>query len=214
MILACAPIVWWNSRHEWASILYQLRERHGDAQVSGIRYLRFWAVELVLMGPALVAYTGGLARRALKAQSTRAERFVLAWALPGAVVFCLQPLWADFKPHWALIVWWPLVLGLGLAIARGGHERLERIQLSYGLGLIAVVWLCCHVPVGSWAMSHLSDRPLDPRLDVTNDLYGWPELRAFVSETAGAETFGLPFVGSRYQTAAQAAFALGGRGPR
>jgi hypothetical protein len=50
---------------------------------------------------------------------------------------------------------------------------------------------------------------MDPKMDVTNDLYGWPDLRRFVVESAGESALELPFVGSRYQTAAQAAFWLG-----
>jgi hypothetical protein len=44
----------------------------------------------------------------------------------------------------------------------------------------------------------------DPRWDVTNDLYGWRKLPEFF---AAREK--LPLVGSRYQTASQAAFVLG-----
>jgi 4-amino-4-deoxy-L-arabinose transferase-like glycosyltransferase len=37
-LCAAVPVLWWNSQHEWASILYQLRERHGEAHFSALRY--------------------------------------------------------------------------------------------------------------------------------------------------------------------------------
>lgn len=211
-LFAAIPILWWNAHHGWASILYQIRERHGDAQLSGVRYLRFWLIELVIMGPPLFVFGAGLVRRFLRRQASRAELFVLVWVLPGALVFCSQPLWAEFKPHWALIVWWPLAMAMGLAWARGESGRLARAQVAYGLSLSALVLLCCHLPVGNWALATLKGEGADPRLDVTNDLYGWSELRQFVESQGGNAGLRMPVVGSRYQTASQAAFAMGEAG--
>src|SRR5690606_15448185 len=63
----------------------------------------------------------------------------------------------------------------------------------------------CHVPLLPWASVAFTGRiDPDPRWDVTNDMYGWDGLKEFL---ANRET--LPVVGARYQTAAQAAFAMG-----
>jgi hypothetical protein len=204
---AALPILWWNAHHEWASILYQIKERHGDAHISALRYLRFWLIELVLAGPALVLFGIGVLRRWVGRRAARVESYVMLWVLPGAAIFFSQPLWSDFKPHWALIVWWPLALALAWSIAKNGMGRLGRVHLGYGLSVIAFVLLACHIPVGGWVMSKLRSGPLDPRLDVTNDLYGWSDLRSFLAEKGA---LGVPILGSRYQTAGQAAFAMSG----
>jgi hypothetical protein len=209
-LMAAVPILAWNATHQWASILYQVRERHGDAHLSLVRYLRFWAIELVLAGPALVIFSVSLMRRWLRRMATRAESYAMIWVIPGAAVFFLQPLWSEFKPHWALIVWWPLALAFACSWAQPGGERLRgliRLHISYGLTLIALVLFCCYVPVGNLMMARYGH--LDPKLDVTNDLYGWPELRQFVLAQGGEEALHMPMVGSRYQTASQAAFAMG-----
>ncbi len=166
----------------------------------------------MLLGPALAYETASVVARAVRRQASRADLYVLLWAFPAGAIFCTQPLWSDFKPHWALIVWWPFALGLALR-ASGDEAPKARLRLrvhhAYGWALIALVWASCHVPLGSWLISRYRGGAADPRLDVTNDLYGWPELREWVVSSAGEEALKMPFVGSRYQTAAQAAFALG-----
>jgi 4-amino-4-deoxy-L-arabinose transferase-like glycosyltransferase len=199
---ASLPILWWNSQHAWASILYQISERHGGAHLSGIRYLRFWLIELVLMGPALFIFLLGVLGRTKSGRASKAELYCLVWLAPGALVFCSQPLWADFKPHWALIVWWPAALAMGLAAARGElGRRLKSAHLAYGFTLIGLVWVSCHYPLLPQLTRIIGLPAMDPKLDVTNDLYGWSGLR----EAVPAD---LPVVGARYQTASQAAFAL------
>jgi hypothetical protein len=44
---------------------------------------------------------------------------------------------------------------------------------------------------------------------VTNDLYGWQKLGEFLKKQPGNENLSIPVLGSRYQTASQAWFALG-----
>ncbi|MCM2321744.1 MAG: hypothetical protein NDJ90_00610 [Oligoflexia bacterium] len=211
LLVGVLPTLIWNARHEWSSILWQLRDRHGHAELSWGRYARFWSVELFATGPAAVVFAGALLYRAFrKGAEGRVYRFVALWMLPAAAVFCVQPLWAEFKPHWAFIVWWPAVLVLGWEWASGarGASRWALGQAIYGTVLGAVVLVSCHLPLGSWALERFVGREFDPRMDVTNDLYGWDELEGFIAERFGAATLAMPVVGARYQTASQAAFAL------
>jgi 4-amino-4-deoxy-L-arabinose transferase-like glycosyltransferase len=209
-VLAAIPILLWNMSHEWASILYQIRDRHEGGSFSLVRWLRFWAIELFAGGPALIIFSFVLMFRSLKDSADKTEKFLSLFAAPVAVVFCLQPLWADFKPHWALVVWWPMVLGLALAWAKQG-SGWARWQTRYGLTLGAVVLVCCHVPVVQYAIYQAKSEQADPRLDVTNDLYGWQKLGEFLRKQPGNEDLSIPVLGSRYQTASQAWFALGAK---
>lgn len=204
---ALVPILLFNARTGWGSLHYQLQERHGDLAFSGIRYLRFWVVQLAIAGPLLVAYALAiLPRRALSraraSDDRRALRFALLFVAPAALVFCVQPAFSDFKVHWALVVWFPAALALALEHARGAGGKLARAQRAYGLALGALVLALCHVPV-------LAPWVKDPRLDVTNDMHGWTRLPEWLAREAPPEDRELPVVGSRYQTASQAALALG-----
>lgn len=237
-LAAATPILIWNSQHHWTSILYQIHDRHEGANLSLLRYLRFWLIELVLAGPLLIGFFFVFLSRifterclpqdhsdsqtsrhlwawlnrnrdgTLSQKKVRFTRYIAVWTLPAAAVFCIQPLVSDFKPHWAFIVWWPIVL----ALAWESQVRLSswiQYQVSYGLALGSLILLSCHLPVGGLIFRTLTSAPFDPKVDATNDLYGWSELRSLMLAQLGPEIFNLPVVGSRYQTAAQAAFSLG-----
>ncbi len=209
LLLAAIPILIWNLEHEWYSVLYQAKGRHQGAGLSWVRFGRFWAVQLLAAGPALVLFTFWLFARA-----ERPLRYVAVWILPG-LIFCVQPLFSDFKPHWAFVVWWPASLALGWAYANA-HDlrvrRLARVQAVYGLSLSVLILLACHVPLQGWVSARLSGKEIDSRHDVTNDMYGWEKLPEFLESRLGTERARtLPVTGSRYQTASQAAFALGSK---
>ncbi len=192
-VLAAIPVLIWNSQHEWASLLYQVSERHGG-DVSLLRYGRFWLIQFLLAGPGLFFYAWSLFQ---KKKITRAEKYILVWAIPPALVFGLQPLISDFKPHWAFAAWLPIALGFAVNVGLGKTRViLLKTQLVYGLCVTVFIFIACHIPLGGM-LFHLKDS----RWDVTNDFYGWEVLRTLVKEN-------IPIMGNRYQTAAQAAYAM------
>ncbi len=206
-VIAAIPVLVWNANHEWGSILYQIRERHGGGGLSWKRYGRFWGSQLLLAGPVLLLL-GALLPLRVRALKSDVSRYVAVWAFPAALIFCLQPLWADFKPHWALVVWWPIALEFAWLTGvdeEGSYRRWGRVHVSYGAVVMGVGLLMCHVPVGALVSDRISGKAPNPLFDVTNDMYGWAELKSM----AGGENAALPIVGSRYQTASQAAFAVG-----
>ncbi len=207
-VMASIPIVIWNANHQWASILYQIRDRHGDGSISWIRFARFWIVEMICAGPIALIYGAVLFWKALRQDhERRLVSFLSLWIVPPGVIFCLQPLFSDFKVHWAFVVWWPIFLGLAWS-SQGSSWKWIRYQVYYGLTVGAVVLVLCHLPVGNWILYQLKGPGYDPKLDVTNDLYGWNGLEDYIRREFGQETLRLPVIGSRYQTAAQASFGI------
>ncbi len=214
-ILAAIPILWWNSHHGWASLLYQFKERHGEFTFSGSRWARYWAIQSLLAGPAVFIFFLHLCFRPVRNRDRNLD-YVLVWALPPALVFFTQAAFADFKPHWTLVVWWPVLLGLAYAEVKGSLGRPSRpgrldrwasVQRIYGIALMAVVYSSLQVPWIFWGLSRFTGKSTNPLMDVTNDLYGWSDLPQLLKDS-GLQ--GLPVVGSRYQTAAQASFVLSG----
>lgn len=215
--LGVLPTVLWNAAHEWSSILWQIRDRHqGDSTLSWIRYIRYWAIELLSAGLVLVPFTFWVVSRSLYSLKNKNKQtdfvptdlYVTVWILPAALVFCVQPLIADFKPHWSFIVWWPAALLMAKKF-ESDSSWVKKIQLLHGWVLGIIVLLSCHVPLGSILASGMRN---DPRLDVTNDLYGWRDLPQFIDSLEGSAILSqFPVIGSRYQTASQAAFTLGGK---
>lgn len=199
-IVAAAPIVEWNRAHEWASILYQIRDRHEGGSLSLVRWARFCVIEIFGVGPFLL-YSGFAMLRKRGPDFSVLERFVWVWAGPAVLIFGLQPLWSDFKPHWALVAWWPFILALALSHVKKPN-RAAVWQRRYGLTLGVLVLFFCHVPLVNIMISN-------PKLDVTNDLYGWRLLKSYLVTLPGNADMSMPVIGSRYQTASQAYFALG-----
>ena len=177
-----------------------------------IRFARFWLIEAILAGPFLVGFAYILFKRAWQG-GDRIAQFAAVWAAPAALVFWLEPLISDFKPHWAFIAWLPILLALAWYEADGQFLKWARYQKIYSLPLIGLVFICCHFPLGDWVIEKTvpTDTLKMSKLDVTNDLYGWSELpeilRSFgVNRNSGEK---IAVVGGWYQTASQASFALG-----
>ena len=194
------PAILWNATHEWASILYQIRDRHaGGGEWSLRRWLRFFGAELAAVGPVLLAYSAVVVVAGLRTwrQTTSVARYAAFWILPAGV-FVIQPLFSDFKPHWAFIFFWPALLWMAYRVDFTEKGHWFALQRGWTGVLAFAVTLVCHFPL----VTAVSGNPL---LDVSNDLYGWRQLPSRL-EAAGLQ--GLPVVGSWYQTASQAAFAL------
>jgi 4-amino-4-deoxy-L-arabinose transferase-like glycosyltransferase len=206
-IIGLVPIIIWNATHGWASILYQIKDRHGGAGLSISRYAKFWGSQLLLAGPVTVAAFFMMIKRSRGPGFDQVLRYALIWAVPAALVFCLQPLVSDFKPHWALVAWLPVALWLGCEFSKGFGRWWTKLHLGYGLAVSVLVLLSCHVPIGTLVLGAFG-RSFDPKLDVSNDLYGWSALKNDMLLTLNRNDISLPLVGSRYQTSSQAAFAL------
>ncbi len=208
------PALIWNFQHEWTAILYQFRNRH-QGEWSLVRWSRMWLSQLVLAGPILLGYSIGVLGRfsvsgLVRTSLTSFEKYLGCFALPPAVVFLFQPLWGEFKLHWAFPVWYPLTLAL---YSRYLTERNwgGRFQQAYGVVFCLVVFVLCHFPMGSYWI-HLTKpeaNATDYRVDVTNDFYGWSALPDVLKKHGWNRENRIAILGSRYQTAAQAAFALG-----
>jgi hypothetical protein len=210
--LALVPILIWNAQNNWVSILYQIRDRHQGGGVNWIRYFRFWGIQVLIAGPALFGFLFFCFRNLPKVLSDRKFLFLGLWTLPPFLIYFTQPLFSDFKPHWVLVVWIPLAFAFIYALQRdllnSTWQKALRFQVGLGAFLIGFFWLSCHFPVQSWVISKAKGGNWDPRLDVTNDLYGWPNLSHVIESKLGQYGLGLPVVGGRYQTAAQASFSL------
>jgi hypothetical protein len=211
-LLATFPILVWNFEHHWGSLLFQLQDRHGDGAVSWIRYLRFWAVEALLAGIPFFIYLVVFCFRGARPVFVK---LCWVWALPAAAVFCFQPLFSDFKPHWAFIVWWPLFLSFAFDSEQNRENdffrRLASSQRIYGSILGLIILLVCKFPLTTRAIEVFSGKAADPRWDVSNDLYGWEGLPEFLRAKFPEESRRWSVIGSRYQTASQAAYALADR---
>jgi len=158
-------------------------------------------ISLLVAGPGLIFHFFGILAR----PRTAREKFAWAWIAPGALIFCTQAIGSEFKPHWAFVVWWPVLLAWASEPTRA---RLRLTQTVYGCALGAFALVGCHLPLMGWILRPWPVYARDPKWDVANDLTGWTLLQPLVASDPSVQTW--PVVGAVYQTAAQAAFAMRG----
>ena len=221
-LIGMFPALIWNYQHNWASLLYQIHDRHVGSNLSWVRYLRFWASQFLLAGPPLIGFTlycliqaTGVLSNSLQKKSTRfLFLYGAIWILPPFIVFCIQPLFSDFKIHWAFVVWWPTVLVMAALSVDPRLWKWIRLQVVLGLSLSSLIFICCHYPVIRLVYSSVfPQKNWESKWDVTNDFYGWSELAQWMKVHLPQEDQSLSVVGSRYQTASQAYFVLKNQHP-
>lgn len=205
------PFLLWNARHEWVALLYQVRDRHGGwSDASVLRMARFWGVQLLACGAPLVAWTFWLLRSGL-APERRTARFAALWIFPPLLLYGLQPLWGESKPHWGFVAFWPALMVWAGAKGDELWRQARRFQVIQAAVVSVLALLTCYTPLLSRAGEIWSGRVPAPTSDIGNDFWGWQEFAPWLAERGRA---GLPVLASRYQVAGQAAFALRGTGAR
>ena len=229
------PNVIWNWRHDWISYRFQLG--HGIGGGWSFTFNRFLAAlggQLGVASPIvfglLAAATAVLLRKKKKSEG---ELLVLWTSLPVFAFFILAGSGGKILPHWTFPGWWAGALAAGgVLAARLADPRTARrwrgwYRAGAGLALFMVAGMYAGMafPIlpplynaaraASSALNRIvpAVEPLDPfdhNLDITNDLYGWPEAAARVEEIrAEMESPGRTFVfAHRPFTASQLAAEL------
>jgi len=213
MVLGLVPILIWNAQHDWMSLRFQFLERHqGGGGFNGLRGARFILIQLAAVGPLLFTMPALLFRTKF---SANLRRYFFIWFLPAGAVFFVQPFYSDFKPHWALIAWWPLAIALtavfhGVAPLSSRFRSWARVQMGWATLLTVILWSSLLIPWVSYLGVRMKGPEFNPTIDIGNDVKAWSTLSEKWKTELTEEERALPIAGSRYQTASQAAFALDG----
>lgn len=213
--LICLPIFLWNAEYQWPGFQYQFHDRHTGRGFS----LQAWGVWLaaqftfytpVVYALMLTAFAVGLKKARIHAQ----WKLLVCLALPSLLIFYPQPLWADYKPHWAGAAHMFLLMGLSALLVAWKQER-PRLAKGLFIGIysfyIPLNFLAYTPFLGPWmpllAKSVNSQVEWKTRWDLSNEFYGWRELGAKLNEMQKEyhRDHGLrPFLGAlRYETTAQ-----------
>ncbi len=209
--LSLLPTLYWNWQEDWRPIAYQLSERHSGGHFRLQQGLRFWLLQFLVAGPVLMLFSARLLwermRTGRKWPLPREQRYLLVWFFPAFLVFGLQPFFSDYKIHWSLTFWFPLMLFFSTHWSRLSLHRLFKGFWKVSIALTALVFLGCHLPLVGWTEKYVLNQIPNPLHDPSNDLRGWGFLPSFLKSKGLSSQ--LPVIGSRYQTLSQAAMALG-----
>ena len=194
------PNVIWNARHEWISYSYQLGQGSGDGLSPGDFFAavggQFGAWSPLIFG---LLITAGIVRLRQPEWSS-SDRFVFWTSIPIFIFFCLAGLTTKILPHWTMAGWWTgsiavvTVVLKKIAAPGPSARRWSRWAIASGITgflmsalLYLALFLSVAEPVYNWArdVSLKINRqfpavnaliPFEPHNDISNDLFGWPEI--------------------------------------
>jgi len=198
------PNIIWNARHEWISYSYQLGQGSGDGLSFGDFFTaiggQFAAWSPLIFGLLIAA--GIVLARQKKPGSN--DRFVIWTSIPVFVFFCLAGLTTKILPHWTTAGWWTGSIAVVTVVLQKvspqnpSAARWRRWTVAAavsGLLMSALLYLALYLPVAApvynWArdVSLKLNRqfpvvkplgPFEPGNDLSNDLFGWPQIAARV----------------------------------
>ena len=198
------PNIIWNARHGWISYSFQLGQGSGE----GLSWGDFFAAiggQLAAGSPlifGLLIAAGIVLTRQKKMNSS--DRFVFWTSIPIFVFFCLAGLTTKILPHWTTVGWWTGSIAVAsvvlkkVSIPGPSAIRWQRWALASGATgflMCALLYLALFLPmtepVYTWARdvslklnrqfpAVKALKPFEPGNDISNDLFGWPEIAARV----------------------------------
>jgi Dolichyl-phosphate-mannose-protein mannosyltransferase len=181
--LVIAPIALFEARSGWPMLAHRLADTQSGAGLSLRNAAALVGGQLAYLSP-VVAYLVVLAARAVWRGRGDATGTLLlaASAIPGAVLVALT-LWSPVaEPHWVA----PAMLALAAAIARAPAAPSKRLVV-----VAATVAGLCVAAVHAWVLVpqalRIAPRSYDARLDIANELYGWPQVLSAVRDDVAAQ---------------------------
>jgi len=182
--LVVAPIVLFEAHAGWPMLRHRLVDTQTSAGLSLRNAGALMGGQLLYLSP-LIAWLAALAAREAWRGRGDAVGQLLGWsfAVPAATLLPLC-LWSRVaEPHWLA----PALLALVVAAARApGAPSRGLVIASCGMAAVLVAAVHAWVLVPSAVL--LAPASYDPRLDLGNELRGWPEVVTAVREEALAAT--------------------------
>jgi hypothetical protein len=176
--LVIAPVVLFEAHYGWPMLRHRLVETQGDAALSLRNAAALVGGQLAYLSPPVMVLAAVGARSLWRDRSDAVGSLLLATcAVPGAALVALC-LWSRVaEPHWIA----PALLGLAPALARGAGAVSRRLVVASAVtagAMVAAVHAWVLVP----GITRLAPDSYDARLDLSNELRGWPEVVAAVRE--------------------------------
>ncbi|MGH7295347.1 MAG: glycosyltransferase family 39 protein [Polyangiaceae bacterium] len=214
--LVVAPVLAFEAATGWPIVRHRLVDTQVDAGLSLRNLGAVLGGQLLYLSP-LVLVLVFLAARAVAAEGPRDAVGQLLFAAVVVPMAALVPLclWSRVaEPHWLA----PPLLALAMAAARS-RLVVSRRLFGASCALAGAMVVAVHAWVLVPGAVRLAPGSYDARLDISNELYGWPDAAAAVREEAagswspGMEPGDLVVAGPHWVICAQLDAALRGSLP-
>ncbi len=216
--LIFSPVVLFEARTGWPMLRHRLIDTQHDASLSVRNAVAVLSGQVAYVSPVLFVAGVLLGRRLLLASRESPVTALLAAAtfVPLAVLGALC-LWSRVaEPHWLAPAWLALPLYFACDAAPASEApgpRLRTAGVLVALAASALVYAWVLVPS---LVALVPPASYDARLDIANELYGWPEVAADVvttfdrerAATAPEEPVDVVVIGSVWMVCAQLRAAL------
>jgi len=192
-LVVLAPIALYEAKLGWPMLHHRLVSTQGGAGLALRNVGALVGGQLGYLSPvfAVLAVLAAIDLVRERSRDAVSRLLFLSFAVPivPLVVLCL---WSPVaEPHWVA----PALLALPLHVARRTGEELGKLGsrrlFLVGAGVAATLTVAAH----AWVLVPESSRLLlastDPKLDISNELYGWPMALTAVKEHMA--TAGTPF---------------------
>ncbi len=231
-----APVLIWNSQHDFISFTYHLFERHQAASFDLNRLLVFTAGQALYLSPLLFLGLLLAAGRSLWDLFGRTghDAGLLFWlSVPVLGFFVFVGGWTgESEPHWPLIGYlllYPLLASMVLSIrcetatkaqalllvgpfAFWRQPKKRRAVMSWLLlPALAINGLLVAHLLSAFPSSLLPDEWYDAKYDLANELIGWDRVDQAIGEISSKHTEPLFVASYHYTMCGQLSFALRGR---
>jgi 4-amino-4-deoxy-L-arabinose transferase-like glycosyltransferase len=205
-IALASPVLYWNAGHDWATWSYHA------ARPGGFSWLNFgrWVGGQIGYYSPLIA-GGVLARIFSRGAGDPFGLSHLAW--PSFVFNSYLILrTSNAEPQWTALAYVPGIVLLALAIPRWSARWPRLYTAAAGLTAavfgIALTGAAIHLGT-DWIVRAIPADRYRPRVDLANDMVGWPRVAEEVSRFAAAQPAGRPLytAAAHYTLCGQLAFA-------
>jgi Dolichyl-phosphate-mannose-protein mannosyltransferase len=205
--LVVAPIVAFESHTGWPMLRHRLVDGQPDPGFALRNVGALVGGQLAYLSPLVAVLAVLAARAAWRERGDAVGRLLLASFLVPLAVLVPLCLWSRVaEPHWIA----PALLGLVPAAARAPAAPARRL-VAATVALGAAIVLGAHAWVLVPGAARLAPASYDARLDLSNELRGWPEVVDAVREIArmpGAEPGDVVVAGPHWVICAQLEAAL------
>jgi hypothetical protein len=167
------PVVIFEARTGWPMLAHRLIDTQSEAGVSIRNAAAVVFGQLVYLSPLVAWLAAGAARSAWRQRDDAVGTMLFAAVAVPACVLLPLCLWSRVaEPHWIA----PALLALAPAAARARttpSRRTFALAASLAAAMVAAVHAWVLIPA---AVRLAPPSAYDARIDLTNELYGWPDV--------------------------------------
>ena len=183
-LVVFAPVIVWNSRHDWVSLAFQAK--HGLADIGGNSlslFTEFAAFQIVLYSIGifffLLAAGAAVSISSYMEVHPRAREtalFLFSFSIPVIGFFFLNSFRARVEGNWPILGFIPLFLQAGRMSAYWYSSSRFKIIFRASLAIALLIWTLLHVQLTDPIIPH------PQRLEISRRVYGWRLLGAKIDE--------------------------------